>query len=618
MATLIPAIGAVKSSMTSGERRFGERLESHLEDDYLCWYDVAVGDEGLHPDFVILHPNRGLLILEVKDWRLDTIQRVNRHRATILTQSGVKEVTSPMEQARRYAHAVVRQLESDMQLTYPARHRYAGRLMVPYGYGIVLANITRSQFGNQSDLDQVFPPGRVICRDEMTESVDPEAFQERMWSMFRYVPERPLSLPQIDRIRWHMFPEVRIRQGSLFGDGQGQEAEMPKPAESIPDILRVMDLQQEQLARSLGGGHRVIHGAAGAGKTLVLVYRCLHLARGLRKPILVLCYNKSLARYLQAMMDERGLEGQVQVRNFHKWCRDQCVTYNVPLPPEGKSFSDKLVQSTMAAVEANDIPKAQYGAVMIDEGHDFQPEWLKLAVQMVDPDTDSVLVLYDDAQSIYGQNRRPFTFSSVGVQARGRTTILRINYRNTDQILALATDFAQELLDPKEAEEDGIPLVRPRGGGRNGPTPLLVRLPNLVREGEFIKRHFRAFRDEQGYRWAEMAVICRARFIANAVTDVLKKAGIPVVVQHKRGRFSARRDAVSILTMHSSKGLEFPVVAVAGVGHLPMKRESEPEEARLMYVAMTRSMEHLILTGHGQSGFMKKLEGLSSVKVDQE
>jgi len=66
MATLIPAIGACKFA-TSGERRFAERLQDKLEDDYLLWYDVPVGPANLHPDFVVLHPRHGVLILEVKD-----------------------------------------------------------------------------------------------------------------------------------------------------------------------------------------------------------------------------------------------------------------------------------------------------------------------------------------------------------------------------------------------------------------------------------------------------------------------------------------------------------------------------------------------------------------------
>ena len=84
MATLIPSIGTCVSRMTSGERRLAERLEQKLDDDYLLWYGVPIGPKQIHPDFethhdfVVLHPRRGLLILETKEWRLDTIQRATR------------------------------------------------------------------------------------------------------------------------------------------------------------------------------------------------------------------------------------------------------------------------------------------------------------------------------------------------------------------------------------------------------------------------------------------------------------------------------------------------------------------------------------------------------------
>ena len=88
--------------------------------------------------------------------------------------------------------------------------------------------------------------------------------------------------------------------------------------------------------------------------------------------------------------------------------------------------------------------------MLVDEGHDFEPEWLKLVAQMVHPETNSLLVLYDDAQSINRRKARlGFSFADVGIQARGRTTILRMNYRNTAQIMAVACEFARDLLSAK-------------------------------------------------------------------------------------------------------------------------------------------------------------------------
>ena len=94
-------------------------------------------------------------------------------------------------------------------------------------------------------------------------------------------------------MRYHLCPEVRVNsQPGQFGLFDATEA-------PLPSLIKVMDLQQEQLARSLGDGHRVIHGAAGSGKTMILGYRCAHLAKVSVKPILVLCYNKSLAGRLR-------------------------------------------------------------------------------------------------------------------------------------------------------------------------------------------------------------------------------------------------------------------------------------------------------------------------------
>ena len=138
--------------MTSGEKRFARRLEHFLEDDYLCWYEVPVGGRSEHPDFIVLHPQRGLLILEVKDWRLETIRQIDRQEATILTDRGLKVVPNPLEQARQYAYQVIKPLERGPQLVHPPGSSLQGRLMLPLGHGVVLANITRAQSGNR-------PPG---------------------------------------------------------------------------------------------------------------------------------------------------------------------------------------------------------------------------------------------------------------------------------------------------------------------------------------------------------------------------------------------------------------------------------------------------------------------------
>ena len=603
MATLIPALGTCASRMTSGERRLAERLEQKLEDDYLLWYDVPVGPKQTHPDFVVIHPQRGALILETKDWRLDTIRKATREYFEIIPDGHVKAVKNPLQQARHCAIQVVNALERDPQLVQ-AEGRHQGKLAFPWGHGVVFTRITRKQF-DAAGLGQAMEPHRVICQDEMFEDVDAEAFQHRLWAMFPHTFGGALSLPQLDRVRWNMFPEVRVQtQGALFDDNDA-DAE-------LPSIMRVMDLQQEQLARSLGDGHRVIHGVAGSGKTMILGYRAEYLAKACTptsKPILILCFNEPLGVKLASVMEAKGLSDSVHVRHFHKWCRDQLKAYNL-LPTEKMGTSqlmEEFVQRVIRGVDQKHIPSGQYQAVMIDEGHDFAPEWLKLVTQMVDPTTNSLLVLYDDAQSIYERARsKQFSFKSVGIQAQGRTTILKINYRNTRQILHTASLVAADLLTADDKDDDGIPLLKPVSCGREGQEPLIIKLPTLQAEAEAIADHL-AQAHKEGFAWGDMAVLCADTKTRDLCARTLAQRKLPVENRLGSGDFDPTSNKIKVMTMKVSKGLEFPVVALPGVGHMPAAGEDEKEAARVFYVAATRATQRLVMGVGGCGVFSQRL-----------
>ena len=590
--------------MTAGERRTAERLEQKLDDDYLLWYDVAVGPRHQHPDFVVMHPRRGILILEVKDYRLSTLIQVDRQSWVIHTDTGPKTVANPLEQARQYAHQVVGALERDPQLVHPDG-RYQGKLAFPWSYGVVLPNITRAQF-DKAELGHALEPHRVVCQDEMGEHVEPEDLQSRLWEMFPYLIGGAMSLPQMDRVRWIMFPDVRVPpQGALFAEDA--EAE-------LPSIMRVMDLQQEQLARSLGEGHRVIHGVAGSGKTMLLGYRAEHLAKAqtaTSKPILILCYNEPLAKQLARVMAAKGIADRVHAVHFHKWCRDQLVAYGQTLPAQHLPVGEKMaemVQRVITGIDRRQIPSGQYQAVLIDEGHDFAPEWLRLVVQMVDPATNSLLVLYDDAQSIYERmQKKNFSFKSVGIQAQGRTTILKINYRNTRQILQTASLVAADLLTAEDKDEDGVPLLKPVSCGRDGEAPLIIRLPALREEVAQVAELL-ATAHREGHAWADMAILCRHHSEMDLCAEFLRKRKLPHQLRRNSSSvFDPAHDSIKVMTLHVSKGLEFPVVALVGAGRMPAEGEDEREEARLFYVGATRATQRLVIGLSGNGAFAKRM-----------
>lgn len=597
----------------AGERAVLHQLKRCLSDDYMVWHNVPIGPKARQPDFVILSPRRGLLILEVKHWAWGTVLGFNRDSVELSLEDGPKTVAHPLSQARGYAMELNNVLEADPALQQE-QDPFKGKSRVPYGWGCVLSNIRHKQI-ESLDFAEVFPEAKTLLRDDLAEDVDPEVFEEMLWGMYAGWSAQALTLPQRDRVRWHLFPEVRVQQGTLF---KGKEN---VAGAQLPDLLQVMDLQQEQIARTLGEGHRVIHGVAGSGKTMILVFRAQQLAAAARpdQPILVLCYNRTLAQRIATLLRERGVdENIVVVRTFHAWCQDMVRAYQLDAPQDmqGDAYWQALVHTVNRAVETGLVPGGQYLALLIDEAHDFDETWLQMATRMVNPASNSLLVLYDDAQSIYQKQRRKFSFASVGIQAQGRTSVLKLNYRNTAEVLALAMQCAANLVAERPESEDAVQTVQPATAGRRGPLPVLIEVANPAEEAELIAERI-AKAVSEGKSLNDIAVLFRTRQRIEGVSRALQRKGIAVQAMQAQGatRFDWSKPSVKLITLHSAKGLEFPLVFIAGLDSMPWKDEPLEEEVRLLYVGMTRSTNELVLTATGKSPIVQRVKNsLEAIK----
>jgi superfamily I DNA/RNA helicase len=103
-----------------------------------------------------------------------------------------------------------------------------------------------------------------------------------------------------------------------------------------------------------------------------------------------------------------------------------------------------------------------------------------------------------------------------------------------------------------------------------------------------------------------MAVLCADWKTMDLCASALAQRNLPHRVHKKSGDYQPGADAIQVMTMKVSKSLEFPVVALPGVGHMPEPWEDEKDAARVFYVAATRATQKLVLGVGGQSGFGSK------------
>ncbi|HHY9285327.1 TPA: 3'-5' exonuclease [Escherichia coli] len=578
--------------MTAGEKRVASRLEAFMSNECLVWYDIPVGRKNRHPDFVIIDPENGLVFLEVKDWTVHTLHQVNHEQVILETNGILKSEINPLLQVRRYACDTVNALPADSRLRQNDG-QYKGRLNLAWSYGVVFTRITRQQLkalaGNDENaVERIFPSAQTICQDDMTQSVLPDIFRQKIAGMFT-MGFRTRVTPQVrDILRAHLFPEMTVRQHSQ---------------------IKIMDIQQEILARNIGDGHRVIHGVAGSGKTMILLFRCLYLAETTPGKILVLCYNITLASYLRECIESRGLKSRVTVFHFHSWCASMIKRHGIQVTAGGKDYPEKCFSALEDAVNSGTITDTGYDAVLVDEGHDFESRWLALIARLFDNASRSLLLMYDDAQSIYRRERAlNFSLASVGIQAQGRTSVLPVNYRNTKRILHFAYAFSREYFEKHQNRE--IPFVQPQAGGEEGTEPEILRCASESDEAVQVVGWLEKRYTLCGH-WSDMAVLCPAEFSVKHLKEVMTQRGIPYATcfdSEGKKKYSRRKDVVHLLTYQSSKGLEFPYVAVINASFVHSGAADESEVIPALYVAFTRATRELLVTCYRENSISRHLE----------
>ncbi|MCY4319425.1 MAG: UvrD-helicase domain-containing protein [Alphaproteobacteria bacterium] len=243
-----------------------------------------------------------------------------------------------------------------------------------------------------------------------------------------------------------------------------------------------------------------------------------------------------------------------------------------------------------------------FSHVVVDEAQDLGVPELRMFAAISPPKPDALFFASDLGQRIF---QEPFSWLALGIDVRGRSRILKVNYRTSHQIRR-AVD---QLLPKSLRDVDGEELDRAGTVSLfNGPNPVVRLAEGQAGEIEQVAEWLRGLLDD-GLQREEIGIfvrsdneLARARGVANAVGG-----GILELSE----RFEDRSGRVSIGTMHLAKGLEFKAVVVMACDDevLPLQfrieavaNEAELDEVyhterHLFYVACTRAREHLLITG---------------------
>lgn len=620
MALMVPERPPQKASQ--GEKKLFQILYENLPDDCYVWYEPIV--KGMYPDFIILGPTLGLLILEVKGWGASQIISANNQFFEIKQPNGqVERQQSPLRQGKSYLDNCMDRFKEYPILTQPDGD-YQGKLVFPVGVGVIMTNLTAAQ-AQAENIYSLLKLPQVAYQDELLEWEDmgERELLKRLQAMFSArFKFMPLTDDQINTIKGILHPEASIR--SKPATSESLPAGQPLPPGSLAIVS--LDIQQEKLAMDVRDGHRLFYGVAGSGKTLILLARAKAIANRLfNNQTLILCFNITLAAYLRSLLEEDEqnphFQERIEVMHFHGWAK--LMLGRLPNPQRFSSeheYNEALGAELLEALNYKSIEQ-KWDSILVDEAHTFSPSWFRCCVAALkDSEQGDLMIVSDGSQSLY--QRGEFTWKSVGIKATGRSKKLSQNYRNTQEILRAAWSIVQSIPSESDSEEITFPVVEPKDALRHGPQPTLNCYNSREQELAAVIAQIQQL-VKIGYDPREIAIIYRYKSqmdtpLFECLIQQLQTMELDCywVTGANKGRYSTREPGIRLITALSSLGLEFKAVLIPWVQQFGDRHSQEGEAAilarRQLYVAMTRAQQELHLFGSGEFPLLEELRHNSS------
>jgi hypothetical protein len=537
---------------SGAERLLYTQFAGQLPDTFTVMYSVKwlMRDRKRHDhdgeiDFLIIHLELGLLILEVKGGRL----RVDGASGRWYTKNRFDEESplkeSPFDQARENLYDLQRKL-AEATATRPYNYRMQRGVAFP---DITVGSTDIGIFGD-----------REIIIDS-TDLPQLEAAVRRIMG----TPEKKAHLSP-----YALKALVDTLQPTLVISRLGLSAQILTTEERIATLTEsqfyVLDILRTRPQAAIAG-------CAGSGKTMLAMEKARRLAaEGFS--VLFTCFNRNLARWVRAQFvkDPYTVDKQIYVAHYHGLVADLCHRAGIKLsPPTGGDPAALNVFLTETLPQRLHDASAQlpvrFDAIVADEGQDFaELWWLTLTDLLRDRDQSIFYIFFDDNQRIYTRDIA-LPFDELPFR-------LNLNCRNTDRIHEQVVRYYQGTPKPQSRGPEGVaPEFFPLA-----PSGLL----------ETMRRLFARLFTEEHLQHRSIVILTPRSAQTSVFAEGTRLGNISLTWEQQPGP-----QEVLVSSIYSFKGLESPIVILAELDSIGDTAQRD----YLLYVATSRPRDHLIVLG---------------------
>lgn len=585
-------LGRLRQPLTAGEHRVLEWFLEILPPSWEIYIQPHLN--GLRPDFVLLHPQRGVAVYEVKDWSLRGMDYFVRRQDPPRLMARRNGKTFAL--GRRDPVAAIDQYKRELY------GLYIPNLPAKRGLGSIVAGIIFTNAPSDAVVD-LLEPLRVARGHTEHSRLYPVIGSDLIGDCSSRTLR--ILLPSANQLDDRMDDRVAAELRHWL-------VEPSFPREQRIPLVLLMSKKQRAICQNANRRRlRRIKGPAGSGKSLVLAGRAVELAKE-GKRVLVATFNITLINYLLDLAVQYAQSGlvrdQITALNFHYWCKR--VAFIAGKDDEYDALWQGRPEDDphLGAILSHDLPLAaqrwaaaladedRWDAILVDEGQDFRVEWWQaLRAGLPRDESGEAMLVADAQQNVYGIE--PWTESEMkGTGFSGPWMTLDTSYRMSPALCRLASAY----IDRFQPDVDPLRPVPAQGEFEYRTLLKWVQVGAEAPVGERCVHallEILALSGDDPVAVADLVCIVDREDIGLEIVRILREKGVHVLHTFGQGdsvreeQNDSRRkklafykgDArVKVTTIHSFKGWESRALVVQ------ISHADDTKSLALAYVAITR------------------------------
>lgn len=544
--------------LTGGELKVLEFFLTNLSSDWEVYIQPHLN--GLRPDFILLHPERGIAVFEVKDWDL---KKMNYH----------------FKKGKLFATKNSKTFSVEKNNPFPRIKEYRDLI-----YNLFCPSLEGVKSFRVISEGVIFPN---VLKKDLLELFESHYEKEMKWNSFNLVSSEDLNSLDIKNVFSNHDKNDPLMNDIVAQELRGWLVE-PEFSKEQREVV-ILNSKQEDLVKSrTKSGFRRIKGAGGSGKTLVLAARAVNLAKDGKK-VLLCTFNITLLNYLRDLcvrfIRDKGVLQNIELYHYHGWSKKVCL--DTGFIKEYNELTNKLEPSVLVSEVLGKEDYHKYDAILVDEGQDYNLTWwnsLRLALV----ENGEMLLAVDPTQDVYEKAKAWTEDKMTGAGFIGNWVTLESSYRIPTDYIPLIKEFAETFI-----WDDEFRILPEVIQGELFDIKTNFKWIQVVDNSaiETCIDEIRAYNksSDVSRSWADLVFLCDRKSDGKEVVDELESQNIRVIHTFYEDREDKRRkmafykgDArIKATTIHSFKGWEASNLII----NISLSESATPA---LVYTALTR------------------------------